>query len=331
MFKFQFNMRHIYMMKNKGKIFLLTILIFIISVGSAFATDSAPEELVLSNWTTSIGGGMAFPEADEEYEPGQVYELKVGYDVNPRWTVEGGIGYLPFLNRKLDARVPAATDSWGLRSAVDLLYHLNKSSDGKLDPFLAATTGVNYTSGRLENNQHFDPFGGIGAGAAYYFEPQWYARGDYRVLLVGHDTEVNHQVLVSVGYRFPAGDSYGKGSGVLDDAYSVSGLKTIYFDFDQSRLTEEAQQKLRENAKWISENPEAKIVVEGHCDERGTNEYNLALGERRASSAHSYLTTLGVPASRLSTVSYGEERPAEAASNEAAWAKNRRVECKVVK
>ena len=107
-------------------------------------------------------------------------------------------------------------------------------------------------------------------------------------------------------------------------------LDIIYFDFDKYNLKPPAIEKLDKIADWISNNPGAKISIEGHCDERGTSEYNLALGERRANSAMKYLVNLGVTADSLSTVSYGEERPADPGHNEDAWAKNRRAEFKVV-
>ena len=98
----------------------------------------------------------------------------------------------------------------------------------------------------------------------------------------------------------------------------------IYFDFDSAALSPLAQATLKRKAAWLMENGGVMVTVEGHCDERGTNEYNLALGERRAQSARAYLVDLGVSASRLSTISYGEERPLDPRSNEEAWAKNRR-------
>jgi len=98
----------------------------------------------------------------------------------------------------------------------------------------------------------------------------------------------------------------------------------IHFDFDSSALTAEAQKILTKKAEWLMNNPGAMSTVEGHCDERGTNEYNLALGDRRAASAKNFLVDLGVPASRLTTISYGEERPVDSGQNEDAWAKNRR-------
>jgi peptidoglycan-associated lipoprotein len=106
-------------------------------------------------------------------------------------------------------------------------------------------------------------------------------------------------------------------------------LKTVYFAYDKDDLTDAARSILRQNANWLKANPQWNVVLGGHCDERGTIEYNLALGQRRANSVRSYLASLGVDASRMRTVSYGEERPVDNGHNEAAWAKNRRVESKV--
>ena len=102
-------------------------------------------------------------------------------------------------------------------------------------------------------------------------------------------------------------------------------LQNIYFEFDKSRITPEAEAVLKNNAKWMMENPSAMVTVEGHCDERGTDEYNMALGERRAQSAKQYLIRLGIDPARFVTVSYGEEKPADPRHNEEAWAKNRRA------
>ena len=99
-----------------------------------------------------------------------------------------------------------------------------------------------------------------------------------------------------------------------------------FFAFDASTLDDDAQEALRQSAMWLRQNPEFRIRIEGHCDERGTEQYNLALGDRRADTAASYLVTLGVDRSRISTVSYGEERPFEEGANEEAWAQNRRAQ-----
>jgi peptidoglycan-associated lipoprotein len=101
-------------------------------------------------------------------------------------------------------------------------------------------------------------------------------------------------------------------------------LGDIFFAFDSSALSTEAQDQLKQNAAWLQSNGSQSVVIQGHCDERGTDEYNVALGERRAVSAKQYLSTLGVSESRLSTVSYGEEKPFDPGHNEEAWSKNRR-------
>ncbi|MBW2096310.1 MAG: peptidoglycan-associated lipoprotein Pal [Deltaproteobacteria bacterium] len=105
----------------------------------------------------------------------------------------------------------------------------------------------------------------------------------------------------------------------------------IYFDFDKSDLKPEAQAVLKKKADWLREHPAYSLRIEGNCDERGTNEYNLALGERRANSAKKFLVALGIAEQRIATISYGEERPADPRHNEEAWAKNRRDEFKLMK
>lgn len=112
---------------------------------------------------------------------------------------------------------------------------------------------------------------------------------------------------------------------------AVAGLTRIQFDFDQFTLSAEARRVLGENAKYLNANSALQVVIEGHCDERGSDEYNLALGESRALAAKNYLVSLGISASRLSVISYGEEKPLVAASNEEAWAQNRRAEFKAVR
>ena len=106
-------------------------------------------------------------------------------------------------------------------------------------------------------------------------------------------------------------------------------IQAVYFDYDKSDIRSDQRDKVRTDADIFRTWPEWTITVEGHCDERGTNEYNLALGERRASAAKQALVAEGVEAGRLSTVSYGEERPADPGHNEAAWSHNRRAEFKV--
>jgi peptidoglycan-associated lipoprotein len=98
----------------------------------------------------------------------------------------------------------------------------------------------------------------------------------------------------------------------------------VYFEFDKSTLTPAAQDNLLRKAEWLRQNPDTTITIEGNCDDRGTEEYNLALGDRRAESAKAFLVDLGIDAARISTISYGEERPVDPRNNEEAWAKNRR-------
>lgn len=103
------------------------------------------------------------------------------------------------------------------------------------------------------------------------------------------------------------------------------GQDTIYFETDRYNIDNEDVAALTTQAQWMLRYPDKRATIEGHCDERGTREYNLALGERRANAAKSYLASLGVDASRLSTVSYGKERPAALGSDEDSWARNRRA------
>jgi peptidoglycan-associated lipoprotein len=101
-------------------------------------------------------------------------------------------------------------------------------------------------------------------------------------------------------------------------------LQDAYFDYDKYELRDDARSALATDAEWLKKFSTIQILIEGHCDDRGTNEYNLALGERRANAAKDYLVSLGLDGGRVKTVSYGEERPFCTEANEACWAKNRR-------
>lgn len=105
---------------------------------------------------------------------------------------------------------------------------------------------------------------------------------------------------------------------------SDSSMKEVYFDFDQYNLDNDDRATLRASADWLKKNPSARAQIEGHCDERGTNEYNLALGAKRAQAAKDYLVSLGIAENRLSTISYGEEIPVCREATESCWQKNRR-------
>ena len=121
-------------------------------------------------------------------------------------------------------------------------------------------------------------------------------------------------------------DSQGPVPGSQADFVAFTrGQDTIYFETDRYNIDSEDVAALTNQAQWLLRYPSKRATIEGHCDERGTREYNLALGERRANAAKSYLASLGVDASRLATVSYGKERPLALGSDEDSWAKNRRA------
>src|ERR1700693_3537826 len=107
-------------------------------------------------------------------------------------------------------------------------------------------------------------------------------------------------------------------------AREIPGLKDAFFDFDKASITSDGKAALEGDADWLKANPTVKIKIEGHCDERGTNEYNLALGEKRAHSAKLFLTAQGVSSARISTISYGEDRPFCTEHNENCYAQHRR-------
>jgi peptidoglycan-associated lipoprotein len=113
--------------------------------------------------------------------------------------------------------------------------------------------------------------------------------------------------------------------GVAVTEEKPSPFADVRFDFDKSDLRDDAKRTCQEVAAYMKKNPGRKLLVEGHCDERGTAEYNMALGDRRATSVKNYLVSLGVPTTALSTVSFGKERPLDPANTEDAWAKNRRA------
>lgn len=134
----------------------------------------------------------------------------------------------------------------------------------------------------------------------------------------------------------PVESAGGKGTsareaGEAGTASAQQLLDKIYFDYDSAGLSDTARATLKSNYDVLKKKSAARVEIEGHCDERGSDEYNLALGERRAKGAKNYLVTLGINPDRLSTISYGKEKPADQGHDEAAWAKNRRVEFVIVK
>lgn len=109
------------------------------------------------------------------------------------------------------------------------------------------------------------------------------------------------------------------------DSGKINGLSTVHFDYDSATLTSDTRRQLSENADWIKNHPKITVQIEGHCDKRGSVEYNLALGERRAKAVKSYLTSLGIASKRMTVISYGTEKPIAQGDSEEAYAKNRRA------
>ena len=110
----------------------------------------------------------------------------------------------------------------------------------------------------------------------------------------------------------------------IDELNKENILEDVYFEFDKSRLTPKTREVLKKHAEWLKQHPTVKILIEGHCDERGTEQYNLALGDRRANAVKNYLISLGISPDRLKTISYGEMFPKVKGHNEWAWSQNRR-------
>ncbi len=122
-----------------------------------------------------------------------------------------------------------------------------------------------------------------------------------------------------------------KEAAAREAASKATNLEAVYFDFDQWSIREDQKDVLQKNAEWLKANPKVKVRLEGHCDERGTAEYNLALGQKRAEAAKAFLEGLGIAAQRISAISYGKERPLDPGHDEAAWAKNRRADIVLVR
>lgn len=121
------------------------------------------------------------------------------------------------------------------------------------------------------------------------------------------------------------GGTGGVVKGSQEDFVASVSSDRIFFDTDQYDVDAQDQQTLQSQAAWLQQNPNVRVTIEGHADERGTRDYNIALGERRANAAKNYLASLGIDPSRINTVSYGKERPAALGSDEASWAQNRRA------
>lgn len=319
-------------MRNIYLIFSLLLVL----VTSSFADNHAASDVNPHYY--KFGAGALLFEMDEEYKSGQTYEIRRGYDLCDTCSLEYGITGGPFFEgpdlARFTGEKAAGGENWSLGANVALLHHLNGnprySNDdptGQWDPYVGPVAGAFWYK-KSTNHGHWDPYLGVEVGTNYFLSDKWSVGGDYRVLVVGENTEINHQVMFTLGYYWDKDDSSG-GSRNSGFGTGEGGLQTVYFEFDKSNLSQEARSRLDKNAEWLLDNEDEEVILEGHCDERGTNEYNLALGSRRAQSVYEYLLAKGVPAKQMSTISYGEEDPADPASNATAWSKNRRVECSI--
>lgn len=175
---------------------------------------------------------------------------------------------------------------------------------GRLKTLAVGALLATFVAGCSASQDETDPDMGVGAGESDVFAEDGIAPGgSLDRFQRGQDV----------------GGEFGGGSG------GGGPLRDVYYAYDSFDLSEEARDALRSNAEWLRENAGAKAEIEGHCDDRGTDEYNLALGGKRAGSARDYLVALGISPSRLTTISYGEELPACYEPTEACWSKNRRV------
>ncbi len=326
-------------MKKFKKLFLATVMTLGLSTlfnSAAFADDS------VSPWKYWIGGGAIFMEHKDANEVGQLYEVRGSYDHNDRFTTELGVRGAPFLEGN-DYNAPderegtyqgrnSPGENWFAGMDLVELYHLNDDQAKTWDPFVSIIGGLDVLGKRREGN-NFNFYGGPGLGTAYWFNKDFALRADYNFLMVGDGlADVNHEAMVFAFYRFGGDETATSGEQNAGDATenlgatTTSGLSPVYFDFDKSVIKPDAQKTLQDNAAWMKSNASSKVSLEGHCDERGTNEYNMALGARRAKAAYDYLRTLGVDKDQMNTNSFGEEFPADPGHNEEAWRKNRRVE-----
>lgn len=306
---------------------------------SAFAallafTSPQPVQAEGAGWNMHLGAGAMFYEGDDELESGGLYEARVGYDFNTRWTLEGSIGGMPVLDNRVfdDDRFALDDEASGILMGVHGLFHLNGDVNRTIDPYISTHISAAWYDEKVHKHRnHWDGLTGAGAGVNFFLNDAWSIRGDYSLMLPADSGEINHTGIIFVGYSWGRKAALaGGGSGDEDSAFAdenMPRLGVVYFAFDSALLDEQSRAKLKEVHEWMQSNPDESVLLTGHCDERGTNEYNLALGDRRARSAYDYLVSLGADRNRLSTVSFGEERPADSGHNEEAWAKNRRVEC----
>lgn len=313
-----------------GRVYLAVAFMFAASI-VLFSTSHAVADngsFSLPRWQVGLEGGYLFHEGDDQIKGGQEYSAKVGYNFCTRLGLELGVGVMPNLQTRDSSKEP-----FGTKFSADITYSLTEQKLGFLNPYISLASGVVIYDKSRDDVDSADPYVGMGVGTNYNVNQKFFVRPAYRVVSSTHEWgRIDHEATVTVGYRF-GGSVSGEGEGSGDHSAEGVGnidaskdLEKVYFAFDSSKLSDVAKASLSKNAAWLQKNSAAQVTVAGYCDERGTNEYNMALGQRRAQAAYDYLRSLGVAADRMTTISYGEEFPAEPGHNEAAWSRNRRAE-----
>lgn len=319
-------------MTNRNYFFMFAVFFMVLVA----ATTATAEHRANSFMISPMIGHFGF-DSDLDLNDHSAYGAGLGYNFTEHLGLEAN--YTEANNKPFNWN-DSSVDGEVSFLRLDSLYHFI-TGNKNLVPYLAAGVGLlEYEGGRGDRtNKEFAT--NVGGGIKYFVHDNVALRADVRHV----QTYPECSWLGTLGVTFYVGGCGGdKKTGPVDEAAGQSQMtgesmeqealrrareafehEDVYFDFDQSSLTADARSVLERKAAWLTSNPSASVNIEGHCDERGTVEYNIALGERRARSAMDFLVDLGTNASRLSTISYGEEKPVDPGHDEAAWSKNRRA------
>ncbi|MEW6079899.1 MAG: peptidoglycan-associated lipoprotein Pal [Thermodesulfobacteriota bacterium] len=295
---------------------------------------NAAAEHRAGSFTLSPGVGHFGFDSDLDLEDDMAGGLGLGYNITENFGLEASYYYADTEanNRPLD-RDGDSADGDVHFAQLNALYHF--MTDKKVVPYLAAGAGVFvYDLDKITGDNDTSEFAtNVGGGVKCFVHKNVALFADVRSV----QTYPECSWLGTVGISFYMGGCEKKAEAApaapqpaaveepVDQERLAFEKEDIYFAFDKSDLSADAQSILKKKAAWLDKNPDAAVTIEGHCDERGTNEYNIALGERRATSARDFLVNLGTDLTRLTTISFGEERPVDAGHTEDAWSKNRRA------
>jgi peptidoglycan-associated lipoprotein len=319
----------------KHRNFLLMVAVVCMTL--VVATNAMAEHRAKSFMLSPRVGHIGF-DSDLNLEDGMVYGLGLGYNFTENLGIEASYYYsdTEANNTPLDRDGDSAEADVQI-GQIDALYHFVMDNK-KLVPYLAAGAGVAYRDfEKITGDGDDSEFAtNAGGGVKYFVHDNIALCADVRHVQTYPECSwlgtLGLTVYMGGKSKAPAEEPAAQPQAAAepqDDpalkARQAFETEDVYFNFDKSDLTTEAQALLKKKAAWMSSNPEAAVTIEGHCDERGTNEYNIALGERRARSAMEFLVDLGADASRMITITYGEEKPVDPGNNEAAWSKNRRA------